>query len=65
MDFKDKYTTETIKNTISLNKDIPAETKDAENAKTALSDEAFAVCELLDNLTHKFEQLRIATLLKR
>jgi len=55
----EKYTTAEIKKKILENKEISQEDKDLETDKIVLSEDAFAVCEFLEDLT---TQLRLTRL---
>ena len=45
-----KYTTETIKKKVKEDKNISQELKDEEDKKIVITDEAFALCDLLYEL---------------
>jgi hypothetical protein len=46
------------------NKDIPKEVIDEEAKKTIISDDAFAVCDFIEQLKKEFKGFRIATLIR-
>lgn len=58
----EKYTTTAIKEAINLDKDIKPEDKEAENKKVVISNEAFAICDFIEQLNKKIEHLRISSL---
>jgi len=58
----EKYTTLTIKEAISHDKDISQELKDKEERKTIISNEAFAICDFIEKLINKMEQVRSASM---
>jgi hypothetical protein len=56
----EKYTTQTEKEKIINDKEISQEEKDKENKKTILSDDAFAVCDIIESLTSSINKLKFA-----
>jgi hypothetical protein len=61
----EKYTTDKIRDKILDSKDISVDDKDVEAAKIVISDDAFAVCDLIEQLIKKAEHLRISSLMRR
>ena len=59
------YTTLDIKAKIEADDKISKEDKDAEKLKVVISDDAFAVCDFLDQLIKKAEHLRISSIMRR
>jgi len=59
------YTTLAIKEKIEADKDISKEIKDEELKKTIISNDAFAVCDFIDQLIKKAEHLRISSIIRR
>ena len=59
------YTTLAIKEKIEADVTISKEVKDEEKTKVVLSDDAFAVCDFLDQLIKKAEHLRISSIMRR
>lgn len=59
------YTTKALKEKIIADKDISQEIKDQEIKKTEISNEAFAVCDLIEQLINKAEHLRISSIMRR
>jgi hypothetical protein len=57
-----KYTTEKIKAELEKDETISKEEKEAELAKPVVSDDAFALCDLIHDLIKKIEQTRVALL---
>ncbi len=60
-----KYTTKDLKEKILLDKEISEETKDQEKKKTEISNEAFAICDFLEQLIKKGEHMRISSLMRK
>jgi hypothetical protein len=56
------YTTLATKEKIEADKEISKEIKDEETKKTIISDDAFAICDFIDQLIKKAEHLRISSL---
>jgi hypothetical protein len=59
------YTTTALKEQILADKEVSQEVKDEESKKTIISDDAFAVCDFLDQLIKKAEHLRISSIMRR
>jgi hypothetical protein len=56
------YTTTAQKDKIVADKEVSQEVKDEETKKTIISDDAFAVCDFIEQLNKAINGLRIATL---
>jgi len=59
------YTTTALKEQIVADKEVSQEVKDEEVKKTIISNDAFAVCDFIDQLIKKAEQLRISSIMRR
>jgi len=57
----DKYTTQTL---IDKEKDLKPE-EQKEKTKITLSNDAFAICDFIEQLINKAEQLRISSIIRR
>lgn len=54
----EKYTTTAIKEAIIADKDATLEEKASEQKKVVLSDDAFAICDFIEQLNRRIEDLR-------
>jgi hypothetical protein len=59
------YTTLETKGKIDNNKDISKEIKEEENKKAIISNDAFAICDFIEQLNNKLESLRISNIMRR
>jgi DNA-binding transcriptional regulator YhcF (GntR family) len=59
------YTTLEQKEKVITDKEVSQEVKAEEEKKTIISNDAFAICDFIDQLINKAEHLRISSLMRR
>lgn len=59
MSFKERFTTEEIKNKIKLDKDTPQEKKDQEEKKSIVSNDAYLNAEMAESLIWQLKKMRL------
>jgi hypothetical protein len=58
------YTTTALQEKIVADKEVSQEIKDEEAKKTIISNDAFAVCDFIEQLIKKAEHLRISSIMR-
>jgi len=61
----EKYTTEVVLKKVQEDEEASIDDKIAEAEKTIISDDAFAICDFIEQLIKKAEHLRISSLMRR
>jgi hypothetical protein len=61
----EKYTTALKIERMVADKEISKEVIDEETEKTIISDDAFAICDFIEQLIKKAEHLRISSIMRR